>query len=89
MAPLRGVYDDKAGAHAAIAARGGWLAMCAGLAASAGMRAVGGCARPGDLGLTADRGGARGLALCVGGAWAIKSPRGLTLVSQVVAAWRL
>lgn len=89
MAPLRGRYADEAGARAAVAARGGWDVMTAGLAQAAGLTEIAPEAAPaGAIGL-AVRAGERSLVLAVGdGLWAGKTLRGLALFRDgVVRAW--
>lgn len=64
MAPLRGQYDTFRGAAALIQARGGFEAMCDGLAAAAGLSSVMEGA-PGDLAVGSMPGDRFALTICI------------------------
>ncbi len=86
MAPLRGLYSTEAGAARMIARRGGWLAMCDGLAVSAGLRQ--GVGAGGDIGIVRDAQGVLALGICTEGElWMAKTERGFGSVAQVIRAY--
>jgi hypothetical protein len=89
MEAHRGTYGDERGAMAVVARHGGWEAMCASLAGSAGLRECPALLAPiGALGL-ARIGTRHSLTLKVGAAsWAGKGKRGFILITAgVVRAW--
>lgn len=89
MEALRGTYSDERGALALVARHGGWEALCASLAADAGLRECPPLLAPiGALGL-AVVGKRHSLVLRVGAAsWAGKGICGFVLLTAgVVRAW--
>lgn len=86
MAPLRGAYQDLAGALALIRAWGGWRRMCAALAAQAGL--VAGIARPGAaVGLVKGAVVGFALAVCVPRGWAASIDCGVVILPTALESW--
>lgn len=88
MAPLRGRYDGPVGAARLIRSYGGWQAMCATLAARAGL--IDGVAASGAaLGLVQNGPRDFALGIAVAGGWALPVDCGVVIAPDVVNSWGL